>query len=343
MRKMTLILAAVFTLLLVLPLAAHTPKNALGAVAVSPDGKTVVAGGDNRVLYVIDAASLEVKKRIWLKVGLYEAAFNKDGSVLVVEDTSETLHFIKTADWQVFNKVTKAGYMSPAPAVDLVAGLSSGYQTSTIKFISMSTGTWKDQVQFPGKVVAIGLNAQGNRLVVLANGPKGKEEKKPTPKGLRGFEADVFRQKNDGRVSIVAEYAVPSGKKLSEQTIFYCAGYPLAIAAEKKTLFIDYVNLNIIIVGDKVDIFQGKSSYNYASGVSADRKSVLLGGLRDGTLVNVDDMTMKTFEIDTLPGWPEYYKGFAFGADGTGYGVTTSYRLVKINKNGMVEKVVPIY
>jgi hypothetical protein len=52
---------------------------------------------------------------------------------------------------------------------------------------------------------------------------------------------------------------------------------------------------------------------------------------------------MKTFEIDRLPGWPEYYKGFGFGPDGTVYGVTTAYRLVRINKNGEAEKVVPVY
>jgi hypothetical protein len=292
---------------------------------------------------VIDAATLEVQKRVWIKTGIIEAAFNKDGSVLVVEDTSETLYFIKTGDWQVFNKVTKAGYISAAPAADLVAGLSSGYQKSTVKFISMSNGTWKDQVVFPGKVVSIGLNAEGNRLVLLANGPKDKEEKKPTPKGLRGFDANVFRQKNDGKVSIMAEFAVPSGKKISEKTIFFSAGYPMTLVGEKNILIVDYSNINIIITGDKVDVFQGKSSYNYASGLSWDRKKLLVGGLRQGTLVNVEDFAMKTFEIDRLPGWPEYYKGFGFGPDGTGYGVTTAYRLVRINKDGEVEKVVPVY
>jgi len=343
MKKMTFIMVVLFTLLFALSVAAHTPKNALGAVAVSPDGKILVAGGDNRVLYVIDAAAMEVQKRIWIKTGIFEAAFNKDGSVLVVEDTSETLFFFKTSDWQVFNKVMNAGYMSAAPAADLIAGVASGYQKSTVKFISMSNGTWKDQVVFPGKVVSIGLNAEGNRLVLLANGPKDKEAKKPTPKELKGFDASIFRQKNDGKVSIIAEFAVPSGKKLSEKTIFYSSGYPLALVSEKRTLFIDYSNVNIIVEGDKITVFQGKSSYNYAKGISPDRKKFLLGGLRNGTLVNVEDLAMKTFEIDRLPGWPEYFKGFGFGPDGTGYGVTTAYRLVRINKNGTAEKVVPVF
>src|SRR5262249_16950956 len=43
-----------------------TGRGGLEAVAVSPDGKLVAAGGQNRVVYLLDAATLEVKRRIWL-------------------------------------------------------------------------------------------------------------------------------------------------------------------------------------------------------------------------------------------------------------------------------------
>jgi len=35
-------------------------------VAVSADGKQVAVGGQNRVLYLLDAGTLEVKRRLWL-------------------------------------------------------------------------------------------------------------------------------------------------------------------------------------------------------------------------------------------------------------------------------------
>ncbi|MCP5102345.1 MAG: hypothetical protein GY950_03150, partial [bacterium] len=101
MKKIAFFLTVLFALGLFASIQAHTPKNGLGAVAVSPDGKTIVVGGDTRTLYVLDPSSLEVKKRIWLKTNIYEMAFNKDGSVLVVEDTSETLYFVKATNWQI--------------------------------------------------------------------------------------------------------------------------------------------------------------------------------------------------------------------------------------------------
>ena len=342
MKKVTLF-AVLLTLFAAFSIEAHTPKGGLGDVAVSPDKTILVAGGDSRVLYVINPSSLEVKKRIWLKTGIYEMEFNKDGSILVVEDTAETLYFIKTQDWRVIKTIKKGGPISAAPAADLLAGFTSGYKKSTVNFYSMTDGALKGKVEFPGKVVSVGLDAKGKRLVLLAKGPKDHEPKKPVPKDLKGMEKDSFKQKNDGRVSVLAEFEVPSGKKISAKTIFFTASSPLILVSAKRTDIINYSNVNASIEGDSITLFKGKSSYNYGMGISPDRKTFMLGGLRNGTLVNTKDLAMTTFKIDSLPGWPEYYKGFGFDPDGTVYGVTTAYRLVKIGKTGVIEKTVPIY
>jgi len=341
--KQTFILMTIFILVAAFTIEAHVPKGGLGDVAVNPDGKTLVVGGDNRVIYVLDASSLEVKNRIWLKTNIYEMEFNKDGSILVVEDTSESLYFINTREWQTMKTIPKAGLMSAAPAVNLVAGVNSGYKMSSVKFFSMTDGTQKGEVKFPARVTGIGLNAMGNRLVLLADGPKDKEAKKPTPKELKGLEADRFKQENDGKVSILAEFEVPSGEKIKEKTIFYSVSSPVCLVGEKATYILNYSNVNAKIEGDNITLFKGKSSYNYGIGVSPDRNYILLGGLREGTYIEVSNLKQTTFRIDQLPGWPEYYKGFGFAADGTGYAVTTAFRLIKINKTGAVEKAVPVY
>ncbi len=342
MKKMVLLVVAL-TLLAVFPVEAHTPKGGLGDAAISPDGKILVAGGDSRVLYVIDPSSLEVKDRIWLKTSIYEMEFNKDGSVLVVEDTAETLHFINTKDWKVAKTVKKGGPFSAAPMVDILAGYTSGYKESSINFYSMTDGSSKGKIEYPGKIISVGIDAQGKRVVMLAQGPKDTEEKKQTPKDLKDIEKETFKQKNDGKVSVLAEFEVPSGKKISEKTIFYSANSPIIIVTDKRTLIINYGNVNANIEGDAITLFRGESSYNYGMEVSADRKTFLLGGLRDGTRGTSADLNMTTFNIDRLPGWPEYFKGFGFAQDGTGYGVTTAYRLVKIGQDGSVVKAVPIY
>ena len=83
-------------------------KGGLGDVAISPDNKILVAGGDSRVLYVIDPSSLKVKERVWFKSDIHEMEFNKDGSVLLVRDTGNTLYFIKSENWQVFKIIKKS-------------------------------------------------------------------------------------------------------------------------------------------------------------------------------------------------------------------------------------------
>src|SRR5262245_35859612 len=70
--------------------AAHL--NGLDAVAVSPDGKSVAAGGQNRVVYLLDADSLAVTRRILLGARIVHMTYNKDGSRLIVEDDAERVH-----------------------------------------------------------------------------------------------------------------------------------------------------------------------------------------------------------------------------------------------------------
>jgi WD40 repeat protein len=331
------------TLIFTGSIQSHTPKGGLGDVAVSPDGKMLVAGGDNRVLYIIDTDTLTVRKRIWFKSNIYEMAFNGDGSTFIIEDTSETLYFLNTRDWQVISKVPKAGSMSTAPKKNLVAGISSGFKKSTIKLMSMSDGVMTGQISFPGKVTAVGVNPGGNRLVILAKGAANQEQKNPVPKELKGLEKDIYKQKNDGKVSILAEFEIPSGKKISEKTIFYAAGKPVILVGEKTISIIDYSNVNANIKGEQISIFKGKSSYNYGMGISPDRKTVMMGGLRSGTLWFPQSDEMITFKIDKLPGWPEYYKGFGFSKDGTCYAVTTAYRLIKLDNRGNILNAVPVY
>ena len=69
----------------------------------------------------------------------------------------------------------------------------------------------------------------------------------------------------------------------------------------------------------------------------------LAGSLRDGARVGLPSWESVPFSLDRLPGWPEYFTRFVFHPDGTGYGVTTAYRLVKITKEGKIEKAVPVF
>ena len=54
-------------------------------------------------------------------------------------------------------------------------------------------------------------------------------------------------------------------------------------------------------------------------------------------------MKAKTFRIERVPGFPEYFKGFSLASDGTGFGATSSFRVVRIEPDGTISKLAPVY
>ena len=90
-------------------------------------------------------------------------------------------------------------------------------------------------------------------------------------------------------------------------------------------------------------IFEVTTSYNYGRGWSADGKLAIGGGLRSGAVCTLDGGTAVKFEVDRLPGWPEYWGAFCPAADGGFWGVTSACRLVKISKEGKVESTGPVF
>ena len=344
MKKWLLIAVIMAAATAVQPAWAHTPKGGLGDAAISPDGKTLVVGGDTRVLYVLDPQTYEVKDRVYFKSNIFEMEFNKDGSTLIIEDVKSTLYFLETGTWKVKAQFPNSGSFSAASQVDLVACLNSGSKKSVIEFRSMTDGASKGKIEYPGSVTIIGLSAKGDRLVTLAAGEKGQEEKKPVPSDVSGFDRDVFSQKNDGEVSVMTEYEVPSGKQIRQQVVFYKPSIPKAIlVGEKESLVVAYNGLHAKWSGEEITLFKVGNSYSYGAEVSLDRKVFVSGGLAAGDYVKAEDQSAVAFRNPPLPGWPEYFEGFGFAPDGTAYGVTTAYRLVVIDNQGQITKVVPIY
>lgn len=331
------------------PSLGKTPLGGLG-VAISPNGQTIAVAGDNRVLYVIDAASLEVKQRVWLKTTVYSLHFNKNGSKLLVEDTDDTVQLIDTQTWKVEKDVKKAYFGSPSAAADLFPAFDDNYNGHNIRFLSMTDLAEKGKVTFEKgqKVQACGLSADGTRLAVLMESVKDESEPtaKETPKDLKGLAAEEFKLKNDGKIATLLIFQVPSGQKLSENKLFYSpssSGWKVFFSGEDVFL-VNYSNLNAKVAKDgQVTMFQLGNSYNYGIGISGFQKVLMSGGLADGTYTQVDGLKMSTFKLERIPGWPEYFKDFAVGLDGSAYGTTSGFRLAKILATGQVEKVVPIF
>lgn len=352
MNKSILKLALMLALILsaAAPLVAHTPLGGL-AVAVSPDGKTIVAGGDSRTLYIIDGGSLAVQKRVWFKTTIFFLTFNKDGSRLVVEDTKEKAHFVDTKTWEVVKTVDKCAWIAPARNVDLFASIDGNWKGQSVVVRSLTDGAEKARVTFAKKIriSSVGLNAEGTRLAVLLQGKRDKSEPKARykdiPKSLKGAAREEFKQKNDERTSVFYVYEVPSGKKLLEKPTYYCTSSGALVFFEGKAVRVaNYSNVNALFAEDgTATVWKQVSSFNYGKGLSPDQKVLWGGGMTGGSKTVIEGLVGTKFRTNRLPGWPEYFKSFATGPDGIAYGTTSAYRLFRFTANGGVDKAVPIY
>lgn len=330
---------------------AATPKNALGAIAVSPDGGTVLAAGDNRVLYVLDASDLSVRDSIWIGINPLSLFYSADGGTVVIHDTKNDLRFYETETWEVTATVGDAQAVALAEEADILfaAGRAKGRgadATTALYGYDMATGKAVLTVAAKGAITAIGAAPDGSRIVGLTRAADTDGEKKKTaPSNLKGVDKLRFEQQNDGKNAEFVTFD-GSGAETGRTATWFSSTSPLdLIAVGDATLAVGYRNVNAEIAEDgaSAEIFRTQNSFNYGIGYSAANDRLLTGGLADGTMMKLSDRSTTKFSIDKIGGWPEYFEGFAIAADGTAYGGTTAYRLVKIGPDGTVDMVVPVY
>ncbi|MFT3811253.1 MAG: hypothetical protein QM698_15180 [Micropepsaceae bacterium] len=329
--------------------AAATPKNALGAIAVSPDGAMVVALGDNRVLYVVDPATLEVKQRISLNLNPLEAVFSKDGQTLAVWDTDARLTFFAASDWSVKATVEGAEAVAFAADGDVVAAMGrAGYDadaSTPVIIYALGDGSKKAEGSLKGKGASIVAAADGTSYAVLTERTETTAETKTdAPADLDGAAEAEFEQKNDGYASDVVRLD-GSGNETGRATTWYGTYDALSGSIVDGTAyFAGYSNVNLKVTADgTASVFVLPVSYLYGFGVSRDGKTFAGGSLRDGSTYAAADGASKTFEADQREGWPEYFEGFGFAPDGSVYGGTTAYRVIHVGPDGVIRTMKPVF
>ena len=311
-----------------------------------------MAGGDTRTILVMDPKSLTVKNRVFLGTTIVDLAFDRAGAILAVGDTDGTVHLVDAAKWTTKASVRDRHKMTVSTAANLFAGLDNGYQASAVFVHALADGAEKAKLALPQKsrVAAIGFSPDGKRLAVLAGPLDSKDEKKAgsndVPKDLRGLDRHDFVQKNDGKVGELLIYEAASGKLLSRKTTFFSMNGTNggALFAGDAVVVNDYGNVGARIAADgATKLFELANSYNYGLGRSIDGKLILSGGLRAYSITDAASLQGVKGEIDKLPGWPEYFKGFDATPDGKQiYGATTGYRVFLFDRSGKVVKSAPV-
>jgi DNA-binding beta-propeller fold protein YncE len=353
MKRNTLWLAlsGMLALLLASPGAGRAPRaGGFDAVAVSPDGKTVAVGGQNRVAYVLEASTLTVKRRIWVGARIVGLAFNRDGKRLLVADEDDRLRWYDPATGKAVGKPVRGASPAVSVAADLVAVVDpTAYPGARLLWLSLGDGSEKGRVELRERVSAFSFDGTGKRLVVLTASRPGDERKvrvADIPREMTGLAREEFRLKHDGQVASLLTLEVPRGKLLRQRTLWYTSDSDstLLTVVGDVTWVLNFDNTCARIAADgTTKLFRTDLVFNQALGASADGKVLVAGGLREGTVGPPEGGKRVKFEIGRLSGAGEYFAAFAVQKDGRIHGVTSACRVVRVSKEGKVEKAVPVY
>jgi len=169
--------------------------------ALSPDEKTILVGGPNRTLYVIDAKSLNVIRRVWFKRVITHIEYNKDGSHVVLERSSDNC--IADAGTFEIKKTFITGlgaFAAYARSADLMVAPEIGGRYLSV--LSMTDGTEKGKIETKAKLEQgqLALDSEGKTLVFWTGSERNSEKSVPPnerPKGLKGLEQLKYDMQHD--------------------------------------------------------------------------------------------------------------------------------------------------
>jgi sugar lactone lactonase YvrE len=345
-----LVAAAALSCLAAFPIAAGTPKNALGAIAVAPNGQWIVAAGDNLTLYVVEAATMTVHSRHWIGLNPEQLAFSADGKTLLVIDIESSLTFLDTTTFQARGQVKGLRAAAVMAGADQVVGMASpnkrdGKATTDIVVHALSDGRELRRIVADAEGHAVGGAADGSAIALLTRPfDTTAETKTKAPDDKKGFDKDIFEQQNDAKASEVLVFDGNGAAVARHPTWFSTTGVVTMAVAQGQLHVVpfDNENLRVDLASGVAEMYRIGDGLNYGVAFSADHARVVTGSLAAGAVGAVGGAVV-AYKSDRVGNWPEYIEGAAFAPDGTVYAGTTAYRLWQVTPDGQVKAAVSIY
>jgi len=194
----------------------------ISAVAISPDGSTLLVAGDNRVIYTVDPVTLAVLDRRYESGKVDWMEFSRDGtSVYILMEDERFIAYGAGSFKQrfIFEDVDEVSY---APEANRIALLENRYKGGTLRIIQAANGKEMTAIEFPEiETELVALSADASRALILTDDEQTEDEpKKDPPSELKDYAKYVFRQQNDGYMSQVMEVDLASGQFKSAATFY---------------------------------------------------------------------------------------------------------------------------
>ena len=329
-----------------------SPARALHSVAASPDGKTVAAGGDNRVLYVVNAETWEVVRRVWMGARVRGVSFTPDGALCVVLGGDHVARVLRPADWSTVREVKGLENLTLAAkapvAISSGRAKGGGYRDQAVKIWALPGFELQGEVALAKgtRAAGLGITADGKTAYCRSAYIKDEAEKQADPgPEPKDYAAKVlWRARKDGRVSetsvidLAGKRVVKTVRHFDTPSKFRLCPVPAGVLTVAYDRCLGVTNVE---TGQYEVLLTG--AFAYGSGQAADG-TIYTGSLRSFAVMAPDGKALAKQRIGSIPGWPEYFRGFApLGADKV-VGITDAWRIIVIDaKSHAVLKKVNVY
>lgn len=326
---------------------ADTPAGGIGGLAISPDGTTVMAAGDSRAVYVLDAATMQVKNRVYTGTTIVWMTYRIDGQVIFLRDTSGRLQAVDANSFKELWSIDKTETVDYALAANTLAVTLRENRTYVAKTIDAATfqtkGTWELGEKF--YPVAQGISIDGLKTVILSRSEKRESEDKQRPTSdMKGLTRALFQQEHDQRGAKIVQIDLASGQMTTTESWYKSdnvRGMKVSLAGSFVLSF--SAEMARITPSGEVEIIDSGARNHYGATMTPTMDTIISGSLKQITIKPLAADAAQVFKLKSLPGWPEYVIRFAQSSDGRIMAATTGYRIVVLDPASGKVDTYPIY
>ncbi|MCG6904583.1 MAG: hypothetical protein LJE68_18080 [Rhodobacter sp.] len=322
----------------------------ISAVAVSPDGATVMVAGDNRVLYTVDAATLDVTSRRYVPEQIRWMQYSSDGDTLFWRTQERTFAAVGLGSFKTRFSAENISSVAYAPGASRLLLLENNYKGGVLHLLAAHNGKNVLKLEMPElRTEDATISDDGATALLLTNSESSDAEEKAQPgSDLKGHAKFEFRQQHDGYISKIVAVDLKAGTFAVASSWYRISNPSQVRMLGDAAVFVNSVSDSGTVGADGssrlLDLGERFSSHIR---ISDDGESIVMSSGRDVAVHPLADgvagAPVRELEADDLPGPSERVTAMDEAADGTLYLGTSGYRLWKVAPGASEVQAAPVF
>lgn len=332
-------------------------------LALTPDGKTLLVGGSNRVIYTLNAETLEVTGRHGIGHTIDGIHCSTDGKKILVSGGmgDDDSFLLDATSFELIDTLENVSHISPGTGGGRLVARQGDHRRSSLVILSEKDFSIVRTIELPAerRLASCAMSADGKRVVALSRPMDDETEIKAERSDIRQIrdrdERNRVEQRHDQKCSHLMVYNADTGDLIRDQKLWFSSSRMdnrlLLSHADGVTRIIQYHDCNAVVDAEgHIELFT-LHLYGYALGISPDGGLLVGGSLMGhgvcGHVMDVAGGEKTPVEITgRLPGFPEYFSCLLITADGRIFGGSTCYRVFQLQADGekyIFKPIVPVY